>query len=76
MIPRLIPIPLLALVVCVCVQNETVKVVGSGHSWSPLGLTPSIMLNLDRFNKVIDIDAAQKLVTVQAGIRIRDLSAA
>jgi len=57
-------------------DNHTVKVVGAGHSWSPIGLTDGVMLNLDKFNKIISIDAVSKLVTVQAGIRIRDLSAA
>lgn len=57
-------------------HNTTVKVVGSGHSWSPIGLTDGIMLNLDLFNKVLSIDAQAMRVTVQAGIRIRALSAA
>jgi len=57
-------------------SNQTVKVVGSGHSWTPIGLTDGVMLNLDKFNKVLSIDASAKTVTVQAGIRIRDLSAA
>ncbi len=57
-------------------QNQTVKVVGSGHSWAPLGLTPSYMVNLDKFNRVLEVDAERKRVRVEAGIRIRDLSAA
>jgi FAD/FMN-containing dehydrogenase len=57
-------------------QNQTVKVVGSGHSWSPLGLTPSYMVNLDKFDRILEIDAERKRVRVEAGIRIRDLSAA
>ena len=57
-------------------DNHTVKVVGAGHSWAPIGLTDGVMLNLDKFNHIISIDAATKRVTVQAGIRIRDLSAA
>ena len=57
-------------------QNQTVKVVGSGHSWSPLGLSPAYMLNLDKLNRVLEIDAGRKRVRVEAGIRIRDLSRA
>lgn len=52
------------------------KVVGSGHSWSPLGLTPGYMINIDKLNRVLEIDAGTKRVRVEAGIRIRDLSAA
>lgn len=50
--------------------------VGSGHSWSPLGLSPAYMLNLDRMNRVLEIDAEHERVRVEAGIRIRDLSRA
>jgi len=57
-------------------DNHTVKVVGAGHSWTPIGLTDGVMINLDKFNKIFSIDAVHKRVTVQAGIRIRDLSAA
>lgn len=49
---------------------------GSGHSWNPLGLTPSYMVNLDKLNRVLEIDAEKRRVRVEAGIRIRDLSAA
>jgi D-arabinono-1,4-lactone oxidase len=51
-----------------------VRVVGAGHSWSPLGLTDGWMINLDKLDKIIEIDAITKTVTVEAGIRIRDLS--
>eukprot|EP00624_Nannochloropsis_granulata_P000873 evm.model.NODE_13781_length_2811_cov_26.473852.1 len=57
-------------------DNHTVKVVGAGHSWTPIGLTDGVMVNLDKFNKILSIDAVGKRVAVQAGIRIRDLSAA
>lgn len=32
------------------------------------------MISLDRLNRVIEIDAVKQTVTVEAGIRIRDLS--
>ena len=64
----------LAIVRSASLSNQTVKVVGSGHSWSPLGLTDGVMLNLDRMNRVLSIDAEARLVTAEAGIRIRELS--
>lgn len=50
-------------------------VVGSTHSPSDLTLTSSWMINLDVFNGVLDIDRTNKTITVQAGIRVRDLNA-
>ncbi|KAK4140236.1 D-arabinono-1,4-lactone oxidase-domain-containing protein [Dichotomopilus funicola] len=51
-------------------------VVGSGHSPSDLTCTSSWMLNLDRLNRVLAIDQATGLATVEAGIRVYALSAA
>ncbi|KAK3310882.1 D-arabinono-1,4-lactone oxidase-domain-containing protein [Chaetomium strumarium] len=50
--------------------------VGSGHSPSDLTCTSSWMLNLDNFNHVLSVDGATGLCTVQAGIRLYQLSAA
>jgi D-arabinono-1,4-lactone oxidase len=49
-------------------------VVGAGHSWSPLGLTDGFLVSLDHYNQVLHVDKARRRVTVQAGIRVRDLS--
>jgi D-arabinono-1,4-lactone oxidase len=50
--------------------------VGSGHSPSDLTCTSSWMLNLDRFAKVLSVDPETGLCTVEAGIRLYQLSAA
>ncbi|KAK4125336.1 L-gulonolactone/D-arabinono-1,4-lactone oxidase [Parathielavia appendiculata] len=50
--------------------------VGSGHSPSDLTCTSSWMLNLDRFDRVLSVDRATGLCTVEAGIRLYQLSAA
>ncbi|KAL2269029.1 hypothetical protein VTJ83DRAFT_3875 [Remersonia thermophila] len=50
--------------------------VGSGHSPSDLTCTSSWMLNLDRFSRVLACDPATGLTTVEAGIRLHQLSAA
>lgn len=60
-------------------NNQQVKVVGSGHSFSSITLTsndrPSaILLNLDNLNKVIEVSS--KSVTVQSGIRVYELNSA
>ena len=58
-------------------NNQQVKVVGSGHSFSPITLTSAdrsnaILLNLDYLNELISVQAQN--VTVQAGIRVHDLN--
>lgn len=52
----------------------TVRTVGAGHSWSPLVLTDDTLLNLDKLDRVVSVDAEQQRVTVQAGIRIKELN--
>src|SRR2546427_5234182 len=53
----------------------TARTVGAGHSWSPLVITDDALLNLDRLNRIVSVDAERKQVTVQAGIRIKELNA-
>lgn len=47
--------------------------VGSSHSPSDLTCTSAWLINLDDFNSVTDVSPETGLVTVQAGIRLRDL---
>jgi D-arabinono-1,4-lactone oxidase len=55
--------------------RKRIVVVGSGHSPSDLTCTRSWMVNLDRYAAVLSVDRPQKRLTVQAGIRLRDLNA-
>lgn len=56
-------------------EDRAIKVVGAGHSWSDIACTDGYQLNLDHLNRVITIDHRRNRVTVQAGIRLRDLLA-
>ncbi|KAF3398395.1 hypothetical protein F1880_006167 [Penicillium rolfsii] len=47
--------------------------VGSGHSPSDLTCTSSWLVNLDDFNRILDVDRETRLVTVEAGIRLYEL---
>ncbi|PYH45797.1 D-arabinono-1,4-lactone oxidase [Aspergillus saccharolyticus JOP 1030-1] len=47
--------------------------VGSGHSPSDLTCTSSWLVNLDDFSRVLDVSPETGVITVQAGIRLRDL---
>ena len=52
--------------------GRTVKVAGSGHSFSECALTDGVMLDLGALDGVLDADG--ELVKVQAGIVLRKLS--
>ncbi|KFY44293.1 hypothetical protein V494_01554 [Pseudogymnoascus sp. VKM F-4513 (FW-928)] len=54
--------------------RRRITTVGSGHSPSDLTCTSSWMVNLDKFNKILSIDRETNLVTMQAGIRLFQLS--
>jgi D-arabinono-1,4-lactone oxidase len=47
--------------------------VGSGHSPSDLTCTSSWLVNLDDFNRILNVDSETGLVTVEAGIRLSEL---
>ena len=51
-----------------------VKVAGTGHSFTDIACTDGVMLDLSRMNRVLAVDG--ELVTVQAGITIRELGPA
>jgi FAD/FMN-containing dehydrogenase len=54
-------------------QGLGVRVVGTGHSFSPLSVTDGVLLCLDRMTGVTAIDAARHRVTVSAGTTIRQM---
>ncbi|KAF1985204.1 D-arabinono-1,4-lactone oxidase [Aulographum hederae CBS 113979] len=49
-------------------------VVGCGHSPSDLTCTSAWMMNLDRFDNVLRVDKASRTMTVEGGIRLRDMN--
>eukprot|EP01080_Neovahlkampfia_damariscottae_P000817 gene817-9067_t len=54
--------------------HQTIRVVGGGHSMSPIAFSKHNLVNLDFMNKLIDVNTTSKQVTVQAGIRIKDIA--
>ncbi|MDQ3146784.1 MAG: FAD-binding protein [Actinomycetota bacterium] len=54
--------------------GERVKVVGAGHSFTGAALTTGRQVHLDRYDRILDVDRATGLVTVQAGIALRRLN--
>lgn len=49
-----------------------VKAIGSGHSFTDIGVAPGVQVQLDRYARVLSVDGA--LVTVESGITIAELS--
>lgn len=54
--------------------GRTVRVAGAGHSFTEAVLTDGTLLSLERMNRVLDVDVANRLVRVEAGITLRDLN--
>jgi FAD-linked oxidoreductase len=67
---------IVAIVRTVRERGETVKVIGSGHSFTDIACTDGCMVRLEGYNKVLGIDRDKATITAQAGITILQLSAA
>jgi len=52
-----------------------VKPIGAGHSFTAIGLTDGVQLDLSSYNALISADPASGLVTAQAGLRLHRLNA-
>ncbi len=55
-------------------KDKKIKLVGAAHSWSALALPTHYLINLDKYSKVINIDKEKKQITIQAGIRLKNLN--
>ncbi len=56
--------------------RRTVRVVGAGHSWSPIAAPEQIGITLDALAGIVDIDETRSRVTVRAGTRLHAFNAA
>lgn len=62
------------LVIDAVAKSKKIKLVGAAHSWSALALPRHYLINLDNYSKVLNIDKEKKQVTVQGGIRLKNLN--
>jgi len=51
-------------------DNQPIRVVGGGHSFSPLVETDGVILSLDRLQGIVDIDREKQIARIQAGTRL------
>jgi FAD/FMN-containing dehydrogenase len=49
-----------------------IRVVGAGHSFSPICVTDGVQISLDRMSGIVHADPDSKLVRVRPGTRIRE----
>lgn len=54
-------------------ERRKIRVVGSGHSFTPLVPTDDILLSLDRLRGLEEVDIERRLVTVRAGTKLKEL---
>ena len=54
-------------------SDRRIKVVGARHSWSDIAMGEDLLVNLDRMQDLIEVDAAAGTARVQAGIRLHRL---
>jgi len=54
-------------------EGRQVRVVGSGHSFTPLVQTDDVLLSLDALQGIESVDAEQHTVTMLAGTRLKNL---
>lgn len=57
-------------------QGRRIRVVGAGHSFTPLAQTSDVLVSLDKLAGVEKVDAKTETVDVWAGTRLKDLSEA
>jgi L-gulonolactone oxidase len=58
-------------------QHLSLKVVGASHSYSDIHCADGgLLINLDQYSRILEVDYDERTVTTESGIRIRDLNAA
>jgi len=56
-------------------ESPRVRAVGAAHSWSPAIVTDDTLVSLDRMREPLALDREAMQVTVQGGMRLRELNA-
>ena len=48
-------------------SGRRLRVLGSGHSWSPIAVSQDMLVSLNKMSGVVSVDKKRKLVTVRGG---------
>ncbi|MFB6171962.1 MAG: D-arabinono-1,4-lactone oxidase [Haloarculaceae archaeon] len=62
-------------VVAACDPGQTVRVAGAGHSFSPVAQSDDVLISLENYTGVTEVDEAAGRATVRAGTRLETLTA-
>ena len=54
--------------------HPKIRVTGTGHSWNKICITDEAMINMDKFNQVLDLEKGKLQVKVQPGIKLWQLN--
>ena len=55
-------------------NSQHIRVLGSGHSWSPVAVSEDIILSLHNYHGVVNIDKERKRVSVKGGTTFTELN--
>lgn len=55
-------------------ENRKVRIIGTGHSFTPLSKTEDFLISLDKYQGLIHIDQDKQQVTVKAGTKLHLLN--
>ena len=55
-------------------RSDRIKPLGTRHSFNDIADSPGDLISLERFNKILSLDAGQQTVTVEAGVRYGELA--
>jgi len=67
---------LAAIVQAAAAERQRVKAIGSGHSFTAIGVTDGVQVDLSQMAQLVAADRRSHLVTVQAGMPLRLLNPA
>ena len=62
-----------ALVVQALEQKQKIRLIGTGHSFTPICATDDILISLDQYQGLITVDKDTGLVRVKAGTKLNTL---
>ncbi|MBL7666339.1 MAG: FAD-binding protein [Bacteriovoracaceae bacterium] len=55
------------------IHKQKIRLIGSGHSWTPLIVSDDIFITLDDFQGVSEVDKVKKTALVKAGTKLKFL---
>ncbi len=55
-------------------EHKRLRIIGSGHSWSPVSLSRDFLMSLDRYQQILNLNREKHQVTVRAGIKLWQLN--